>query len=202
MKRPRYEDGLNVGSLAFWVMTRLAIPLALATVLVCSLHGANPVKHVGPTECYPDPAKTPGCALPQVTTEQVTTPGYTETARHVSKLLKWQVFVLYGFAAPGEPLDLQRLHDLENQFEIDHFVSLELGGSNDIKNLWPQPYAAPVVENQTLGARQKDVVETALHRMIARGQITLKQAQDIILTDWVKAYFEIKTSKPVTTYTP
>ncbi len=25
--------------------------------------------------------------------------------------------------------------------EVDHLVSLELGGSNDIRNLWPEPSA-------------------------------------------------------------
>lgn len=177
-------------------------PLLLILALAVRLVAAPPVKHDGPAACYPDPTKTPGCVMPHVTAEQVTETGYTENARHVSKLLKWQVFILYGFAAPGEPLDLKRLHELEMQFEIDHFVSLELGGSNDIKNLWPQAYAAPVVSMQTMGARQKDVVETELHRRIKKGQITLKQAQDIILTDWVRAYFEIKTKKPLTTYKP
>jgi len=38
--------------------------------------------------------------------------------------------------------------------------------------------------------------------MIAKKQITLKQAQDIITTDWVKAYFEIKAGKTVTTHQP
>jgi len=199
MKPPRYEEPIfETFTLLRWALLVLSITACAALAGCPKLGASEPIKHVGPAACYPDPTKTPGCIIPQVTAEQVTTTGYTETARHVSKQLKWRVFILYGFAAVGEPLDAQRMRDLEHQFEIDHFISLELGGSNDIKNLWPQPYAAPVVEGQTLGARQKDVVETGLHRLIKQGKLSLADAQAIIRTDWVKAYFEIKTGKPVT----
>ena len=72
-------------------------------------------------------------------------------------------------------------------YEEDHLISLQLGGNpSDPKNLWPQPYA----DN---GARKKDVVETALKRLVCSNSITLKDAQKAIL-NWPVAYKKYVTS--------
>lgn len=68
--------------------------------------------------------------------------------------------------------------------EVDHFLSLELGGTNNKdKNLWAEPYSGKY------GAREKDKVETRLHKMICAGPdaewMTLKDAQDCIEKDWI-----------------
>ena len=129
-----------------------------------------------PTRIYPDKTLTPGVTRP-VTMNELCTPNSTKAARNVTEAMKKEVFERYGFVKgkykPGD-------------YEIDHFISLELGGSNDIKNLWPQPYAGE------WGARKKDVVETALHRCICNAQLSVEQAQHIIVTDWVAQYKRIK----------
>ena len=72
-------------------------------------------------------------------------------------------------------------------YEEDHLISLQLGGNpSDPKNLWPQPYA----DN---GARKKDVVETALKRLVCAGTLKLTDAQKAIL-DWPTAYKKYVTS--------
>lgn len=64
-------------------------------------------------------------------------------------------------------------------FELDHLVSIELGGApRDPANLWLQPWDGPN------GARAKDIVETRLHRAVCRGQITLAAARACIAADW------------------
>jgi hypothetical protein len=63
--------------------------------------------------------------------------------------------------------------------EIDHLISLELGGSNDLANLWPEPYSPADV-----GARVKDQLEDELHREVCAGKISLPAAQKCIATDW------------------
>jgi hypothetical protein len=74
-------------------------------------------------------------------------------------------------------------------YEEDHLISLQLGGDpSDPKNLWPQPYA-------NNGARQKDIVETKLKRLVCDGTITLKTAQTAIAKNWVLAYNKYVTSK-------
>ncbi|MEO6785248.1 MAG: hypothetical protein ABI318_03855, partial [Chthoniobacteraceae bacterium] len=86
---------------------------------------------------------------------------------------------------------------LLRQYEIDHFIPLELGGANDIQSLWPEPYAVDM-KGEKLGARQKDVVETGLHRMRRNGVLTLKEVQAVIRKDWVRAYHEIQAKQPIT----
>jgi hypothetical protein len=68
--------------------------------------------------------------------------------------------------------------------EIDHLVPLELGGADDIHNLWPQPYAVP-------GAHQKDLVENELKRRVCGGQMSLAEAQSMLMHDWYSAYVKL-----------
>ena len=72
-------------------------------------------------------------------------------------------------------------------YEEDHLISLQLGGNpSDPKNLWPEPYSGN-------GARKKDVVETALKRLVCAGTIKLADAQKAIL-DWPTAYKKYVTA--------
>ena len=68
-------------------------------------------------------------------------------------------------------------------YEEDHLISLELGGDpRNPNNLWPEPWFGP------WNARDKDMLEGKLHRMVCDGQIPLRDAQKAIATDWVGAY--------------
>jgi hypothetical protein len=72
------------------------------------------------------------------------------------------------------------------EYEEDHLISLDLGGSpTDPRNLWPQPYSPKP------GAREKDVVENYLKKQVCEGAMTLSEAQQAIATDWYKTYTEI-----------
>lgn len=66
--------------------------------------------------------------------------------------------------------------------EVDHLISLELGGSNDIRNLWPEPYGG------RWGARTKDALEDRLHGLVCSGRLALRFAQRIEARNWVAAY--------------
>jgi hypothetical protein len=52
--------------------------------------------------------------------------------------------------------------------EVDHLISLELGGTNDLANLWTQPWAE---------AKAKDQLEDTLYRQMCAGIISLSEAQ-------------------------
>lgn len=68
-------------------------------------------------------------------------------------------------------------------YELDHLVSLQLGGHpSDERNLWLEPYAGPC------GARVKDVLESNLKRRVCKGTLSLKRAQAAIATNWEAAY--------------
>ena len=69
----------------------------------------------------------------------------------MSNAPKWQVRARYGLANGG--FDQAKLSALRKRYEFDPFISLELGGANDFKNLWPERYAF-AVKGESLGARQ------------------------------------------------
>src|SRR5205807_2565004 len=75
----------------------------------------------------PDPGCTPGAVFTGATVGRVCTPGYSHSVRNVPESLKRRVYAEYGIErhAPGS-------------YEVDHLVSLELGGNNSIANLWPE----------------------------------------------------------------
>ncbi|HEX2914307.1 MAG TPA: HNH endonuclease signature motif containing protein [Chloroflexia bacterium] len=130
----------------------------------------------GPANLYPDPNLTPGDVFPGVTAKEVCVSGYTKTVRDVSTAEKQEVLNRYHLAYEA------------GKYEVDHFIPLELGGSNDLKNLWPEPYS-PLP-----GARQKDKVENALHQAVCDGKMSLPQAQQIIRQDWYAYYLQHESS--------
>lgn len=142
------------------------------------------------SQAVPDPALTPGKTDPAVTTETVASMicrhGYTAKVRSVTEAEKRQVVAEYKAAHPDWP---------EPPYEIDHLISLELGGSNDTANLWPQPYCPLPRQPSCLGAREKDVVETEFHRRICAGTLSLDDARLRIVQDWISAYNSIQAAK-------
>jgi len=119
----------------------------------------------------PDTACTPGAIFADVTKVQVCVSGYSAGVRNVPDSVKNQVFAEYGITSHGA-----------GEYEVDHLISLELGGSNDIANLWPEP-AEP-----RPGFHEKDKVENYLHKQVCDGAISMADAQSIIATDWFSVY--------------
>lgn len=117
-----------------------------------------------------DMKATPGAVDPSLTKAKLCDASFhTGTVRNVTESTKKKVCAEY--AQKGCPS-----HD----FEIDHLISIELGGSNDAKNLWPQPVDAAGV----IGFHTKDKLENQLHRMVCSGKIALPAAQQCIAQDW------------------
>jgi hypothetical protein len=69
-------------------------------------------------------------------------------------------------------------------YEEDHFIPLSVGGNpTDPKNLWPQPR-----NTSPYNAAVKDTLEYTLYKDVCAGTVTLADAQQAIVTDWVQAY--------------
>jgi len=68
-------------------------------------------------------------------------------------------------------------------YEVDYLITPELGGADDIKNLWPQPCTA-----KNWSAYTKDDLEDRLHELVCSGKLELSAAQHEIATDWIGAY--------------
>lgn len=117
----------------------------------------------------PDSQITPGATL-NITLAQLCVSGYTSTVRNVPPKIRKLVFSQYGIV------------NVPHRYEVDHLISLELGGSNDIKNLWPQSYLGDT------NARHKDALEDRLRSLVCKKKVTLQEAQTLISTDWISAY--------------
>ena len=116
----------------------------------------------------PNASLTPGATLP-VTAADLSVPGYTKRVRNVPQAVKEKVFAEYGITSRAP-----------REYEVDHLISLELGGSNSIRNLWPQSYLT-----QPRNAHVKDRLENKLHALVVSGQLDLPTAQRMIATDWI-----------------
>jgi hypothetical protein len=129
----------------------------------------------------PNRARTPGAINAAVTqgsiSHTICVSGWTQTIRPSSSYttsLKEQQLAS-GYAYHG---DANR-----SDYEEDHLISLELGGSADSPlNLWPEPYAA------IGGARVKDKIENKLDALVCSGSISLATAQRAIAGNWYTAY--------------
>ncbi len=123
---------------------------------------------------FPDSACTPGAIFSDATVNQICQSGYSSSVRNVPTSEKDQVYAEYGIVSRTT-----------GEYEVDHLVSLELGGSNDISNLWPEA-AAPKP-----GFHEKDSVENYLHDEVCSGKIGLRDAQVLIATNWLSVWTQM-----------
>jgi hypothetical protein len=137
-----------------------------------------------PHGTLPDPTCTPGATDPHVTQATLTTTicragGYTRTVRppeSVTSVEKNTALAAYAGTAPT------------SSYELDHLVSLELGGSpNSPRNLWPEPSPSP---------NPKDKLESALHDLVCSNRMPLADAQNDISGDWTATYRQVLGHDP------
>ncbi len=121
---------------------------------------------------YPDLACTPGAVFVNATPAEICVKGYTARVRSVSTSMRKKVYAEYGIAYPVP----------RGSYEVDHFIPLALGGSNDISNLFPEA-AQPFP-----GFHEKDIVEVYLQEEMCSERVPLAVAQKQIATDWLAVY--------------
>ena len=128
----------------------------------------------------PKPQLTPGATVP-MTKQQVCGVSSLTQGPLVPASLQQQVFAAYGISNPRP-----------GSYEIDYLITPDLGGTANIRNLWPQPYS-----NTVWNARVKDQLEERLHAMVCNGEVDLATAQHDLATDWVAAYKKyFRTDRP------
>jgi hypothetical protein len=134
----------------------------------------------------PQAKLTPGVTTNSTKDQLCSNKFHTRDVRLVTDAMKRQVFSSYKIKC--YPVMTAKAPGVQacSAYEIDHLDSLELGGANDVKNLWPQPIAE---------ARHKDVLENWLHAQVCAGALTLKDAQHRIATNWVAEYQRMVKSK-------
>ncbi len=128
---------------------------------------------------YPDHECTPGAIFPNAGTSTICVKGYTKKVRSVSASLKKKVYAEYGIVYP-QPT---------GSYEADHLIPLELGGSNDIANLFPE------AKDPGPGFKEKDLVENYLHNEVCSGNLDLSAAQKQIANDWLGVYNSLSSDE-------
>ena len=136
-------------------------------------------------DALPNPRLTPGALNHAVSQDNIDQTicrrgGYTRSIRpgeSYTERLKRDQVRQYGY-----PQQMGRDAFRLRNYEEDHLISLELGGSPDSpQNLWPEPHH--VIGGW--GSYVKDQLENKLHSMVCRRQITLAQAQSAIAQNWI-----------------
>jgi len=134
----------------------------------------------------PKRSLTPGATL-AVTTKEVCEADFAQNIPVIPDSVQQKVFEAYGIRNPKP-----------DTYEVDYLITPELGGATTIRNLWPEPYHAPV-----WNAHVKDDLENRLHRMVCSGELDLATAQRDIAANWIAAYKKyFRSDRPVAVRTP
>jgi Putative zinc-finger len=132
-------------------------------------------------QVVPNHDLTPGSVRPVAVADVCVMP-HEEVVTDVPASLRQKVLQEYGIANG----------DAEN-YEVDYLITPGLGGAEDLRNLWPEPNAAPA-----WNSRVKDALEERLHQLVCSGKVDLPTAQREIATDWIAAYRKyFVTDKPL-----
>lgn len=156
------------------VAAAVVIGLATASLLTISAH------RTAPANLYPDSRLTPGKIATSDFNELTSLYGsqtYSKAHRNTSSALKQTVHDEYPTCASPN--------------EIDHLVPLALGGDDSQDNLWCE--AANLTWNgENYGFHTKDALENYLVIQMKSGMISVQDAQQCILQDWVACYQKYK----------
>ncbi len=140
----------------------VAVLLAIVVVFQSTVNAEGPKPRLG---------ITPGEAR-AITVAEVCEYEHAEViSRDIPEDMRRKVFAAYGIKSPHA-----------EEFEVDYLITPDLGGTESIRNLWPQPYSV------RWNASVKDVLEQRLHELVCSHKLDLATAQHDIAVDWIGAY--------------
>lgn len=119
----------------------------------------------------PNSEITPG-KVASVDVIEVCTKDYSINNRRVSSSTKTKVYKLYNV----------NIKECRGGCKIDHLIPLAIGGSNDIKNLWPHEYGAEWT------VYQKTRLEVRLRKAVCQENMPIEEAQQCIASNWTQCY--------------
>jgi hypothetical protein len=132
----------------------------------------------------PDRRCSPGAYYSGLSKKSICSAGFhASSIPHLKDAEKRRVKQEYGLAPKS----------YGNKLEIDHIVSLELGGSNDIANLYPE---RATFSDHSPGYHIKDKLENRLHDLVCAGEMSLASARHQIASDWEKLYAKVFGATP------
>jgi hypothetical protein len=128
----------------------------------------------------PDPALTSGAVRAGLTKQKICSIKWGKDERHVTDAMKQEAFARYSYTGYDDP---RCVPAGKRTCEVDHLISRELGGADEVANLWPQAYGT-----SPWNAMLKDKLENRLNKEMCAGHISLKAARDMLVKDWRDAY--------------
>ncbi|HUB81745.1 MAG TPA: hypothetical protein VMB03_23260 [Bryobacteraceae bacterium] len=157
-----------------WFMSRRRLLPTVALSLLGLLVLASAVIRFGP------PGRGPALSMP----DRLLTPGATVL---VSGRAVCSAANIKNKEVPASVrraiLEEYGIPDAQSRaYEVDYLVTPALGGSDDIRNLWPHSY------HGVWNARVKDALEDRLRDMVCGGELDLAEAQREIAGDWIASY--------------
>ena len=179
--RPPICDQFNVDG-------RASAPLRIVSLppqQICTIHTNNgfPV---------PDPNCTPGAINPTLTIEVLRDRSFTTRCIRdaaTQEVEKATTYEWYNLPHPSN-------NSGEAQIcELDHLISLELGGADTLDNIWPQCGPSGVSLPQRF-FKEKDTVENFLAMQVREGRMDLSETQKGIATDWTQFLDQARRACP------
>jgi hypothetical protein len=165
----QFRDAFRVRTLAYAAALAIVIFLAARAAYLRPRYDQPVISHYD--AMLPDRNLTPGAARP-VSVADLCTATHDEVIRPVPATVQQAVFTEYGIR--GVPA---------GNYEVDHLITPGLGGTDEIRNLWPEPRY-----DTAWNSFVKDDLEDYLHLRVCRGDLNLKAAQRDVSTDWIWAY--------------
>jgi hypothetical protein len=163
-----------------------AVLLLAGVVIRISLHGnarseSRQTTYLSSIGAIPNASLTPGATDP-TSFQDVCSAKFSTNDPAISDSLRREVLKEYGLSDASS-----------NSYEIDYLVTPQLGGTTNIRNLWPEPSF-----NTVWNARVKDALEDRLHDLVCSGRLDLATAQREISENWVAAYKKyFRTDEPL-----
>ena len=136
----------------------------------------------GVAYAIPDPACTPGAVNPTLTLSILKRPAFRtacERNQATSANAKNGTYDWYVIAHPANNTGANQI------CELDHLISIEIGGADTLDNIWPQCGPAGVPLNDRF-FKQKDLVENYLADQVRAGKMALGDVQAGIARDWTQ----------------
>lgn len=130
----------------------------------------------------PDPKCTPGAVNPTITQKVLRDPDFRTSCVRDGATTASQKAKTYAFYGIEHPKDNRGVKQI---CELDHLISLELGGADTLENIWPQCGPSKVILRERY-FKKKDLVENYLARRVRSGSMKLGDAQAAIAEDWTQ----------------
>ncbi len=136
----------------------------------------------------PDPSCTPGAVNPTVTLDVLQDTKFRTRCVRDQATTEHDKTVTYDWYKTKHP---SHNSGASQTCELDHLVSLELGGADTLDNIWPQcgPHGVGLPKRFF---KQKDLVENFLASEVRAGRMSLNEAQKGIAKDWTQFLADAK----------